>query len=147
MKPHFKCTFLLLKKSGNTNICPYISRARRSPCMFSCSPTQLSLLGCLVYPGAQMHMYVPIRFLQVIPLDAQSSRPSSHSFWSDEHKRSVQTWPCVCVCDAERVVFTFAHPAVFSQNVSGWTSAFVRAHRVDAAERTQQRILGTLVDI
>lgn len=35
-----------------------------------------------MYPGAQMHMYVPIRFLQVIPLLEQSSIPSSHSFWS-----------------------------------------------------------------
>lgn len=54
----------------------------------------------------------------------------------------------MCVCDAERlVVFTFAHPAVFPQHVSRWTFAFVRSHRVDTAERTQQGILGTLVDI
>lgn len=45
-------------------------------------PMQPSPLGCRVYPGEQMHMYVPIRFLQVMPLLAQSSIPSSHSFWS-----------------------------------------------------------------
>lgn len=45
-------------------------------------PMQPSPLGWRVYPGEQMHMYVPIRFLQVMPLLAQSSMPSSHSFWS-----------------------------------------------------------------
>lgn len=47
---------------------------------------QPSPLGWRVYPGEQMHMYVPIRFLQDIPLLAQSSKPSSHSFWSGEQK-------------------------------------------------------------
>lgn len=47
---------------------------------------QPSPLGWRVYPGEQMHMYVPIRFLQVIPLLAQSSIPSSHSFWSGDQK-------------------------------------------------------------
>lgn len=45
-------------------------------------PMQPSPLGWRVYPGEQMHTYVPIRFLQVMPLLAQSSIPSSHSFWS-----------------------------------------------------------------
>lgn len=50
-------------------------------------PMQPSPLGWRVYPGEQMHMYVPIRFLQDIPLLAQSSRPSSHSFWSGGAER------------------------------------------------------------
>lgn len=45
-------------------------------------PMHPSPPGCRVYPGEQIHMYVPIRFLQVMPLLAQSSMPSSHSFWS-----------------------------------------------------------------
>lgn len=44
-----------------------------------------------------MHMKVPIRFLQVMPLESQSSKPSEHSSWSgegqwqrDNHKQNSQ---------------------------------------------------------
>lgn len=43
------------------------------------SPVQPSPSGLRCIPGGQMHMKVPIRFLQVIPLESQSSRPSEHS--------------------------------------------------------------------
>lgn len=36
-----------------------------------------SSLRCI--PGGQMHTKEPIMFLQVIPLESQSSRPSAHS--------------------------------------------------------------------
>lgn len=43
------------------------------------SPVQPSPSGLRCMPGGQMHMKVPIRFLQVMPLESQSSRPSEHS--------------------------------------------------------------------
>lgn len=43
------------------------------------SPVQPSPSGLRCIPGGQIHMKVPIRFLQVIPLESQSSRPSEHS--------------------------------------------------------------------
>lgn len=42
---------------------------------------------------------------------------------------------------------TFTHPLVLAQHVAGGTFTLVRAHHVDAAEGTQQGVLGTLVDI
>ena len=57
------------------------------------SPMQPSPLGFRMYPGEQMHMNVPMRFLQVMPLLAQSSRPSSHSFWSGTQGQHVKYMP------------------------------------------------------
>jgi len=48
------------------------------------SPMHPSPSGLRCMPGGQIHMKVPIRFLQVIPLESQSSRPSEHSSWSGE---------------------------------------------------------------
>ena len=45
-------------------------------------PIQPSPSGRRCMPGGQIHMKVPIRFLQVMPLESQSSRPSKHSSWS-----------------------------------------------------------------
>lgn len=42
---------------------------------------------------------------------------------------------------------TFTHPLVFTQYVACGTLALVRTHHVNAAEGTQQRILGTLIDV
>lgn len=42
---------------------------------------------------------------------------------------------------------TFTHPSVLAQNVSRGAFTLVRAHHVDTAEGTQQRILGALVDV
>ena len=42
---------------------------------------------------------------------------------------------------------TFTHPPVLAQHVARGTLALVRAHHVDTAEGTQQRILGALVDV
>lgn len=42
---------------------------------------------------------------------------------------------------------TFTHPPVLAQHVARGTFALVRAHHVNTAESTQQRILGALVDI
>lgn len=44
-------------------------------------------------------------------------------------------------------VHTFTHPPVLAQHVAGGTLALVRAHHVDTAEGTQERILGALVDV
>lgn len=46
------------------------------------SPIHPSPSGLRCMPGGQIHMKVPIRFLQVIPLESQSSSPSEHSSWS-----------------------------------------------------------------
>lgn len=43
--------------------------------------------------------------------------------------------------------FTSAHPSVFSEGVSRWTSALVGAKGVDAAEGTEQGIQCTFVNI
>ncbi|TNN89341.1 hypothetical protein EYF80_000629 [Liparis tanakae] len=53
------------------------------------SPMHPSPSGLCCMPGGQMHMKVPIRFLQVIPLESQSSRPSEHSSWSGEGQRQT----------------------------------------------------------
>lgn len=42
---------------------------------------------------------------------------------------------------------TSTHPPVLAQHVASGTLALVRAHHVDTAEGTQQRILGALVDV
>ena len=42
---------------------------------------------------------------------------------------------------------TFTHPLVLAQHVASGTFALVRADHVNAAEGTQQRILGALVDV
>lgn len=42
---------------------------------------------------------------------------------------------------------TFTHSPVLAQYVACWTFTLVRAERVNAAEGTQERILGTLIDI
>lgn len=56
------------------------------------SPVQPSPSGLRCIPGGQMHMKVPIRFLQVMPLESQSSRPSEHSSWSVEGtKKNTKT--------------------------------------------------------
>lgn len=52
------------------------------------SPIQPSPSGLRCMPGGQIHMKVPIRFLQVIPLESQSSRPSEHSSWSGQWETS-----------------------------------------------------------
>lgn len=39
-----------------------------------------------------MHMEVPIRFLQVIPLESQSSRPSAHSSWSGRRREKQRSY-------------------------------------------------------
>lgn len=78
-------------------------------------PMQPSPPGCRVNPGAQMHMYVPIRFLQVMPLLAQSSIPSSHSFWSGKQTAYTQSkrmkkyeeidvYACMCSSDVTQTL-------------------------------------------
>ena len=42
---------------------------------------------------------------------------------------------------------TFTHPPVLTKHVACWTFALVGAHHINTAEGTQQRILGTLIDV
>lgn len=42
---------------------------------------------------------------------------------------------------------TFTHPLVLTQNVACGTFTLVRAHHVNTAKGTQQRILGALIDV
>lgn len=111
-----------------------------------------------------MHIKVPIRFLQVIPLESQSSRPSEHSSWSGgERNKLIQQQPSGIQTVKYRFnslsekherqewlkrplcPLTSAHALVISQHIASRTHALVGAKSVHAPESAEQRILRALV--
>lgn len=50
-------------------------------------------------------------------------------------------------CPLTVAFLTFTHLLVFPEGVANWARAFIRSESVHASESTEQRVLGTLVDV
>lgn len=83
---------------------------------------------------------------------AISVRPALHSWWADAHEGANEILAqhssrLTVVQTLYTLIQISAHPSVFSEGVSRWTSALVGAKGVDAAEGTEQGIQCTFVNI
>lgn len=132
---HSFCSGLAVKPSLHSQVkLPTVLRQRPFSQMpglvwHSFSSMQPSPSGLRWYPGPQMHMYMPMRFLHCICFSAQSCFPASHSS-SSLHilLSSLRTYPAGHLHSYDPYVFThrkaqsrgfWAHSLISSQVIIG----------------------------
>lgn len=78
--------------------------------------------------------------------------PAGHAWGADAHEGADQVLAhhasrLAVVQPLGTLVQIFTHLLVFPEGVANWARAFIRSESVHASESTEQRVLGTLVDV